>query len=709
MAKLDDWDAIMRGAFPSGGSKKSETSSSNNVDDPFANLTAALLEQQKNIEAQIKQQQKDLAESEIKLPKLNDAPEVPDLMQMYKQARSSASDSAVNSTAQTTNTQSIKSELATSLEADGLLAEGAAKVAPEKQGNFIDLDDDIEVDVLGQDAFVDGLIRAFRRPFLMGTKAENAKNTILITGKKGTGRHFTLKTLLARMAERGLIKNGQTTTLNLALYPDNAQEKIFLQDLYAALHSKGEVLLFENYENCHPAFLKTLSALVCNGEAQLSDRYLLNKEGIMIDAGTALSPKAIRSITPCSKYFVFFSTKGKANLADKFGASFVSAVGDSVSTESFKPEALKTLAARELNNLAQRTLSRLTLTLDTDEAVRDFLANSANGVGGMFNMHELIEQIFRALSEYCLGHEALIKGKATLSMQEGAIYFSINDGEKSALFDLLPAEYVGSLEKAEKALNDLVGLSEVKEFVRALADNVAVQKRREDAGLKSSALSMHMIYSGNPGTGKTTIARIVAQYLKAIGALSGGQLIEVSRADLVGRYSGHTAPLTNNVIQSALGGVLFIDEAYSLYRGEQDSFGLEAIDTLVKGMEDNRQNLVVVLAGYTKEMEYFLTANSGLASRFSRNIEFPDYTADELFAITEILVKSKGYKMSETCKEPLVSYYDKMQNQDASTAGNGRLARNTMEKAILNQSKRLIAIPDDDMSLLILEDFELEE
>lgn len=144
--------------------------------------------------------------------------------------------------------------------------------------------------------------------------------------------------------------------------------------------------------------------------------------------------------------------------------------------------------------------------------------------------------------------------------------------------------------------------------------------------------------------------------------------MEVSRGDLVGRYTGHTAPLTNSVIESALGGVLFIDEAYSLYRGEQDSFGLEAIDTLVKGMEDHRDELVVILAGYTKEMETFLTANSGLASRFPNKIEFPDYTADELLQITHVLAKSKGYTLAESCNEPLRSYYARRQTADARTA-----------------------------------------
>ena len=678
MAYTDDWESLMNGVFGPGGRFKAAPGTSapkTGGSAALPDLNAALLEQQKRLDELLKQQNAQL------------------------KTQSDATAAALESSRQ----------MLRDMEDEGLLARGTTDVKPEHLGSFEGLAAEVKQTVLGQDAFVDSVVRAMRRPFVLGTEAPAARNVILLTGGAGTGRHFALEETARCMAARGLLRSDRIATLDLALYPNSGAEKLFLQDLYAALHAPGEILAFEHYESCYPGFLKTLSDLAVKGSAPLSSRYLVNKEGILVDAGTALAPGAVSRIDPCGKYLIFYSHKGREALADKFGAALVSALGDVCETASYTREDLAALAAQQLNALAQKIRTRLGLTLSAGADVRDYVAAQCTAQKGAAGLAECCDRIFRALSEYCLRTDETLTGTVTLTAGPEGVLFRLNDGADQPLFDLLPAAYTGALDAIRAEINELVGLAPVKEYVFGLADNLQVQQRRAAAGLKTASLSMHMIFTGNPGTGKTTIARLVAKYLKAIGALKGGQLVEVTRADLVGRYTGHTAPLTNSVIESALGGVLFIDEAYSLYRGEQDSFGLEAIDTLVKGMEDHRDELVVILAGYTKEMETFLTANSGLASRFPNRIEFPDYTAVELLQITQVLAKNKGYTLAEACAEPLLGYYARWQESDARTAGNGRLARNTLEKAIFHQSRRLVAEPAAALDLILPSDLELKE
>ena len=686
MAYTDDWESLMNGVFGPGGKLKFSQSTpqaaqpkpekpEKTQDSPLPDWNAALLARQKKLDEMLKQQN----------------------------AALKGQDAATKSALEDSR------KMLRDLEEDGLLAKGTADAKPEHLGSFEGLADEVKKTVLGQDAFVEGVARAMRRPFVLGTEPPAARNVVLLCGGAGTGRHFALTETARCMAARGLLQSDQIATLDLALYPNSGAEKLFLQDLYAALYAPGEIVVFEHYESCYPGFLKTISDLAVKGSAPLSSRYLVNKEGILVDAGTALAPGAVSRIDPRGKYLIFFSNKGREAMADHFGAAFVSALGDVCTTTPFAREDLAALAAQQLNALARKVQTRLGLTLSAGADVRDHVAARCTPEQGAAGLAACCDKIFRALSEYCLQTDKKLTGTVTLTARPDGIDFQLGNAAPARLFDLLPAAYTGAVDEIKRELDELVGLAPVKEYVFGLADNIQVQQRRAAAGFKTASLSMHMIFTGNPGTGKTTIARLVARYLKAIGALKGGQLIEVSRGDLVGRYTGHTAPLTNSVIESALGGVLFIDEAYSLYRGEQDSFGLEAIDTLVKGMEDHRDELVVILAGYTKEMETFLTANSGLASRFPNKIEFPDYTADELLDITAVLAKGKGYRLAEGCTFPLLGYYKRRQALDSRTAGNGRLARNTLEKAIFNQSRRLVAEPAAELDLILPSDLEFEE
>ena len=686
MAYTDDWESLMNGVFGPGGKLKFSQSTpqaaqpkpekpEKTQDGPLPDWNAALLAQQKKLDEMLKQQN----------------------------AALKGQDAATKSALEDSR------KMLRDMEEDGLLAKGTADAKPEHLGSFEGLADEVKKTVLGQDAFVEGVARAMRRPFVLGTEPPAARNVVLLCGGAGTGRHFALTETARCMAARGLLQSDQIASLDLALYPNSGAEKLFLQDLYAALYAPGEIVVFEHYESCYPGFLKTISDLAVKGSAPLSSRYLVNKEGILVDAGTALAPGAVSRIDPRGKYLIFFSNKGREAMADHFGAAFVSALGDVCTTTPFAREDLAALAAQQLNALARKVQTRLGLTLSAGADVRDHVAARCTPEQGAAGLAACCDKIFRALSEYCLQTDKKLTGTVTLTARPDGIDFQLGNAAPARLFDLLPAAYTGAVDEIKRELDELVGLAPVKEYVFGLADNIQVQQRRAAAGFKTASLSMHMIFTGNPGTGKTTIARLVARYLKAIGALKGGQLIEVSRGDLVGRYTGHTAPLTNSVIESALGGVLFIDEAYSLYRGEQDSFGLEAIDTLVKGMEDHRDELVVILAGYTKEMETFLTANSGLASRFPNKIEFPDYTADELLDITTVLAKGKGYRLAESCTFPLLGYYKRRQALDSRTAGNGRLARNTLEKAIFNQSRRLVAEPAAELDLILPGDLEFEE
>ena len=236
---------------------------------------------------------------------------------------------------------------------------------------------------------------------------------------------------------------------------------------------------------------------------------------------------------------------------------------------------------------------------------------------------------------------------------------------------------------------------------------IRVCKLRTERGMKAPDLSYHMVFSGNPGTGKTTIARMLAQLYKAIGVLKEGQLVEVDRSGLIAGYQGQTAIKTQEVIQSAIGGVLFIDEAYALVESDNDTYGKECIATILKAMEDHRDELIVIVAGYDDLMEKFIDSNPGLKSRFNKYIHFPDYTGEEMMDIFRIRCKSNGYETEAEAEKLLLAVFNDMYDTRDENFGNGRTVRNIFEKIINCQATRLATdmdITDEELRLLTVTD-----
>lgn len=305
-------------------------------------------------------------------------------------------------------------------------------------------------------------------------------------------------------------------------------------------------------------------------------------------------------------------------------------------------------------------------------------------------------------SDYVTSGEPSFVDKAPLRTQTGA-------GTGAAKPAAAAEEELPDFDTLMAQLDELVGLAHIKKDVKSLVNLVRVRKMRTDAGLPCPDLSLHLVFMGNPGTGKTTVARILAKLYASIGVLSKGQLVEVDRSGLVAGFVGQTALKTQEVLNSAMGGVLFIDEAYTLANSSDNDFGQEAIDTILKSMEDHRDDLVVIVAGYTQLMEGFINSNPGLQSRFNKYFYFSDYNGSELLAIFENMCKKNGYIMDEEARASAETFFNQLYEERDENFGNARDARNWFEDMVIRQANRLSemdGVPDKDALMRITkEDF----
>ena len=568
---------------------------------------------------------------------------------------------------------------------------------------FDEVEKELETQTIVNKDTQTSLIHALRRPYVMGTESGKAKNVAVITGSNGSCRHETLSLLVKDLYHKQALLSDEIYTIDMSLYQSGSQEQIFLQDLYQALNGRGEIICFENFETGFPAYLRMLESLVCDGKIILNKRYVFTK-GILVENQTGLVKEAIDSLSADGKYLIFVTTGGTKAIQNSFGANFLYHVLDIVSFDKLSEEQITKIIEQKITELEEKAKKNLKFNLKEAGSLKEWILQHYDKMNGADGITSLFDDFYVSLSQMALDNKNTDIVDVTVTVLEDKPVAVINDNKTILVRSKTSSE---EIEAVNKEMDEIVGLVKVKDYVRSLQSHIRMQELRREQGMKVSSISKHMIFTGNPGTGKTTIARLLARYMKAIGALSKGQLVEVTRADLVAKYVGQTAPLTMSVIKSAIGGVLFIDEAYSLYRGNEDSFGLECIDTIVKAMEDNRDDLIVILAGYKKEMEVFLESNSGLKSRFPNLIDFPDYTGEELQKIAVLQAKGKGYVISEEAYLPLQEYFTKVQEVRAAEAGNGRLARNIVEEAILKQSNRLVENPSQKLDELRLEDFDL--
>ena len=568
---------------------------------------------------------------------------------------------------------------------------------------FDEVEKELETQTIVNKDTQTSLIHALRRPYVMGTESGKAKNVAVITGSNGSCRHETLSLLVKDLYHKQALLSDEIYTIDMSLYQSGSQEQIFLQDLYQALNGRGEIICFENFETGFPAYLRMLESLVCDGKIILNKRYVFTK-GILVENQTGLVKEAIDSLSADGKYLIFVTTGGTKAIQNSFGANFLYHVLDIVSFDQLSEEQITKIIEQKIIELEDKAKKNLKFNLKETGSLKEWILQHYDKMNGADGITALFDDFYVSLSQMALDNKNTDIVDVIVTVLEDKPVAVINDNKTILVRSKTSSE---EIEAVNKEMDEIVGLVKVKDYVRSLQSHIRMQELRREQGMKVSSISKHMIFTGNPGTGKTTIARLLARYMKAIGALSKGQLVEVTRADLVAKYVGQTAPLTMSVIKSAIGGVLFIDEAYSLYRGNEDSFGLECIDTIVKAMEDNRDDLIVILAGYKKEMEVFLESNSGLKSRFPNLIDFPDYTGEELQKIAVLQAKGKGYVISEEAYLPLQEYFTKVQEVRAAEAGNGRLARNIVEEAILKQSNRLVENPSQKLDELRLEDFDL--
>ena len=569
-------------------------------------------------------------------------------------------------------------------------------------------------ELIGQSIYIEKLVKYFKEKI-----EKNERGILLLVGEKDTGKKTSIRILIDELYKHKMIESNNINEINLATYNFKLGYNAFLSDLHDKLQDESKCILFKNINSASKEIIDILLELCLNSCFNFNEKYII-KNNIFIKMDDdensddeilreSMDNKRINQLICDNKFIIFTSDDKENNFENNIDKNLLSKIEKIIHTKNLDKKERNIVVRRKVIESVSRIKDdyKLEIMLDINQkndkeyyGICKYLQESYK-TDSDFGISEYVKyKLDNPLRNLIIKEEIKENSRLFIYVQNDDIYAKINS-ETYKISDYTTP----TLEEARYKLNSIIGIRELKEFINNVQNNFKVQTIRERLGLTTSKFSLNMIFAGNAGTGKTNAARITFEYLNALGLLSRGIFKEVSKADFVSENPSDTAKKTVEVINSALGGVLFIDEAYSLCESEDDKIGKEIVDALLKGIEDNRDDLIVILAGYENDMEKFLSINPGLKSRFPNIIHFEDYTPYEMYEIAINIAKSKGYTIAQDVEDDLIDLFAKNQISGKNDLGNARFVRNIIENAIMDASKKYLQDKQKKIDLLERDNF----